>query len=58
MRLNADANKAVQLPAVRARLSELGYDVQVGTPDDFGRLIRAEMEKWGKIIRDAGIKVQ
>lgn len=57
-RLNADANKAVQLPAVRARLAELGYDVLVGTPEDFGRLIRAEMEKWGKIIRDAGIKVQ
>lgn len=58
VRLNADANKAVQLPAVRARLSELGYDVLVGTPEDFGRIIRTEMEKWGKIIRDAGIKVQ
>ncbi len=57
-RLNANANKAVQLPAVRARLSELGYDVLGGTPEDYGRLIRAEMEKWGKIIRDAGIKVQ
>jgi len=29
-----------------------------GTPEDCGRVIRAEMEKWGKIIRDAGIKVQ
>ncbi len=48
----------MQLPAVRARLAELGYDVVVGTPEDFGRLIRAEMDKWGKIIRDAGIKVQ
>ena len=57
-RLNADANKALQLPAVRARLSELGYDVLGGTPEDYGRVIRAEMEKWGKIIRDAGIKVQ
>jgi tripartite-type tricarboxylate transporter receptor subunit TctC len=57
-RLNADANKAVQLPAVRARLTELGYDVLGGTPEDYGRVIRAEMEKWGKIIRDAGIKVQ
>ncbi len=57
-RLNADANKAVQLPAVRARLVELGYDALGGTPEDFGRLIRTEMEKWGKIIRDAGIKVQ
>lgn len=57
-RLNADANKAVKLPAVRARLAELGYDVLGGTPEDYARLIRAEMDKWGKIIRGAGIKVQ
>ena len=56
MRLNAEANKALQIPAVRARLAELGYDVVGGTPEDYGRLIRAEMEKWGKIIREAGIK--
>ena len=58
MRLNAAANKAVQFPAVRARLSDLSYEVLGGTPEDFGRLIRAEMEKWGKIIRVAGIKVE
>lgn len=58
VRLNADANKAVQLPAVRARLTELGYDALGGTPEDYGRVIRAEMDKWGKIIRGAGIKVQ
>ena len=57
-RLNAGANKTLQIPAVRARLSELGYDVLGGTPEDYGRVIRAEMDKWGKIIRDAGIKVQ
>ncbi len=58
MRLNADANKTVQIPAVRARLIELGYTALGGTPEDYGRLIRAEMEKWGKIIREAGIKVE
>lgn len=58
MRVNAAANKAMQLPAVRARLSDLGYEVVSGTPEDFSRLIRAEMEKWGKVIRAAGIKVE
>lgn len=57
-RLNADANKTLQLPVVRARLAELGYDVLGCTPEDYGRVIRVEMDKWGKIIRDAGIKVQ
>jgi tripartite-type tricarboxylate transporter receptor subunit TctC len=57
-RLNAETNKALQMPAVRARLVELAYTPVGGTPEDYGRLIRAEMDKWGKIIREAGIKAQ
>lgn len=58
MRVNADANKALQMPAVRARLADLAYGIVGGTPEDYGRLIAAEMDKWGKIIRDARIKVE
>ncbi len=58
MRVNAEANKALQIPAVRARLTELGYATLGGTPEDFGRIIAAEMGKWGKIIREAGIRVE
>jgi len=57
MRLNAGVNKALQIPAVRARLTDVGYVALGGTPEDYGHLIGAEMEKWGKIIREAGIKV-
>jgi tripartite-type tricarboxylate transporter receptor subunit TctC len=57
MRINAGVNKVLQMPTVRARLTEVGYVALGGTPEDYGRIISAEMEKWGKIIRDGGIKV-
>ena len=43
-------------PAIKTRLTDLGYVVQNGTPVDFGKFIAAETRKWGKVIRDAGIK--
>ena len=56
MRLNTATNKVIQMPAVRARLAEGALQPTGGTPEDFGRLIRGEMDKWGKIIRAANIK--
>ena len=57
MRVNSGVNKVLQMPAVRARLTEVGYVALSGTPEHYGRIISAEMDKWGKIIRDAGIRV-
>jgi len=56
--MNAAINKVLTMPAVRARMTEVGYVVTGGSADDFGRLIRAEMDKWAKILRDANIKVE
>jgi tripartite-type tricarboxylate transporter receptor subunit TctC len=58
MRLNAEANKTLKIPVVRARFAELALTPLGGTPEEFGRIIATEMEKWGKIIRDTGIKVE
>jgi len=57
-RMNAAINKVLTIPAVRARMTEVGYVVTGGSADDFGRLIRAEMDKWAKILREANIKVE
>ena len=57
-RVNTAANKALQLPATRARLEALSYDVVGGTPEDYARIIASEIEKWGRIIRSAGLKPQ
>ena len=56
--LNAELNKMITKPAIVARFQELGAEPMGGTPEQAAAYIRAEQEKWGKVIRDAGIKVQ
>jgi tripartite-type tricarboxylate transporter receptor subunit TctC len=56
--LNAEVNRMVAKPSVVARFQELGAEPMAGTPDQAAAFIRAEQEKWGKVIRDAGIKAQ
>jgi tripartite-type tricarboxylate transporter receptor subunit TctC len=46
------------LPDVKERFATLGLDPVGGTPDDFAQQMRAEGEKWEKVIRAANIKVQ
>ena len=58
LKINAAVNKALQLPAVKKRFADVGYITLGGTPEDYGKIIRAEMEKWGRIIRNAGIRVE
>ena len=57
-RLNREINAALADATLKARFADLGGMVLPGSPDDFGRLIRDETEKWGKVIREANIKVQ
>ncbi len=57
MRMHAESIKCLQVPEVRKRLIDLGYDPVGGPPEEYERVIRAEMEKWGKLIREAGIKL-
>jgi tripartite-type tricarboxylate transporter receptor subunit TctC len=55
-RLNQAINAGLADPGLKARLSELGGMVLPGSPDDFGRLLANETDKWGKVIRTAHIK--
>ena len=57
-RLNNDVNASVAKPAIVARFAELGAEPLTGSPDQAAAFIRGEQDKWGKIIRDAGIKQQ
>ena len=56
--LNAEVNRMIAKPAVVARFAELGAEPLGGTPAGAGAFIRVEQEKWGRIIREAGIKLQ
>jgi hypothetical protein len=41
---------------MKARIADLGGTVLAGSPDDFGKLIAADTEKWAKVIRGSNIK--
>ncbi len=55
-KLNAATNAALADSAIKARLADLGISAFASTPAEFASLIASETAKWGKVIRDAGIK--
>jgi tripartite-type tricarboxylate transporter receptor subunit TctC len=57
-RLNAAINKALGTEKVREAMAKLGVDPGGGTPEEFGITLRSEIVRWGKIVKDAGIKIQ
>ena len=56
--LNREINRVVQLPDMQTVFALQGLEVSIGTPEQFRQLMQAEIEKWAKIIKDAGIKVE
>jgi tripartite-type tricarboxylate transporter receptor subunit TctC len=57
-KLNKAINAVLEDPATKARFSDLGSEPMVMTPAEFGKFVAAEAEKWGKVIKAAGIKAQ
>lgn len=57
-KLNAEINAALADPKMLSRFAELGVTPVPGSPVDFGKLIAEETEKWAKVIRFAGIRLQ
>ncbi len=56
-RLNAEIAKVLDLPDMRERLNTGGAPVQTG-PKAFAALLKADSEKWAKIVKEAGVKVE
>jgi tripartite-type tricarboxylate transporter receptor subunit TctC len=54
-RLNAATVTALSEPAVRARFEPLGVVIESSTPEGLGALLQSEIDKWGPIIKAAGI---
>ena len=57
-KLNAEVNRILKLPDVREKLVNLGADPVGGSAEEFGRYIRADTAKWGKVMKDAGIQIK
>jgi tripartite-type tricarboxylate transporter receptor subunit TctC len=55
-KLNREINAALADPAINGRLTGLGATVMRLSPDEFGKLIAAETDKWTKVVKFAGIK--
>jgi tripartite-type tricarboxylate transporter receptor subunit TctC len=55
-RLNKEINAALADPKMKARFADIGGEPLTGAPAAFGSLIAAETEKWGKVVRAAGLK--
>jgi tripartite-type tricarboxylate transporter receptor subunit TctC len=57
-KLNREINAILAEPDMRTRLTELGGEPLILTPDEFGEMIKAETEKWRKVVEFAGLKVE
>ena len=57
-RLHRDITAALKAPEVSERLTGLGSQLIAGSPAEFGAHIRSEIDKWGKVIRSAGVQVE
>jgi tripartite-type tricarboxylate transporter receptor subunit TctC len=55
-KLNKEINAAIADPAMKARFAAIGGEPLPGSPAEFGKLISEETEKWGSVVRAAGIK--
>lgn len=58
LRLNLDVHRVVNEAAMREQLQSRGLEIALSTPEEFARYIRSEIERWGKVVRDAGIRVK
>jgi tripartite-type tricarboxylate transporter receptor subunit TctC len=55
-RLNGEVRKAMNAPDVRTKLSQVELEVATGTSAEAQRFLRAEFERWRRVIQEAGIK--
>jgi tripartite-type tricarboxylate transporter receptor subunit TctC len=56
--LNKEINEILVEPAMKARLAELGGVPMVGTPEDFGKIVQSETDKWEKVVKFSGVRVE
>ncbi len=57
-RLAAEVTRILRAPEMTKRLEDMGVDPLGGTPEEFGKLIRAETERFGKAVRESGAKAE
>jgi tripartite-type tricarboxylate transporter receptor subunit TctC len=56
-RINTEIAKVLSSPEARKLMSSAGVDVSIAASDEFGALLRSELERWGKVVRETGAVV-
>jgi len=54
--LNAESHKVMKQPATVETMRRMAVDIELGTPEEFGRLIESELQRWSKVIRALNLK--
>ena len=54
-KLYAEIARVLQIPEVREKLLQSGFEVDIGTPEQFGEIVKAEIAKWDRVFREAKI---
>jgi tripartite-type tricarboxylate transporter receptor subunit TctC len=57
-RIHADVTRTLARPEVRERLMTIGAEPMRGTPEQFAAMIRADLDKWGRLVKSAGITAE
>ncbi len=56
MKLNDAMVRTLRSPEVRERMTLIGFDVVAGTPEEFGQFMKAEVDRWTRVVERGGIK--
>jgi tripartite-type tricarboxylate transporter receptor subunit TctC len=57
-RLNEAINKALAKPSVREAFAKIAAEPAGGSPAEFGAFLKSQIAHWGKVVKDAGIKIR
>jgi tripartite-type tricarboxylate transporter receptor subunit TctC len=57
-KVNADIVRALATPEVKTRLGEVGVEAITSTPEEFGRFMASEAARWGKLVKEANLRVE
>jgi tripartite-type tricarboxylate transporter receptor subunit TctC len=55
--LNGAINEAIRSPEVKERFKQLNIETRANTPEEFQAFVKDQMQRWGKVVKDAGIKL-
>jgi tripartite-type tricarboxylate transporter receptor subunit TctC len=56
-KLNAEFNKALKQPELSKKLSDEGAEPAGGTPEQFAALIKEDIPRWGKVVKESGARI-